>query len=101
MKRSCRVLMTLRATPVALDELRTVQALVESDAVYQRETVQGLARKLGFYETSGGIEREARYYEAIAALAPGRKAGFELRRSKEKIELKVEIGRRPALSRGD
>jgi len=39
--------------------------------------------------------------EAIAALAPGRKAGFELRRGKEKLELKVEIGRRPALSRAD
>ena len=39
--------------------------------------------------------------EAIAALAPGRKAGFELRRGKEKLDLKVEIGRRPALSRGD
>ena len=39
--------------------------------------------------------------EAIAALAPGRKAGFELRRGKEKLDLKVEIGRRPALSRAD
>ena len=39
--------------------------------------------------------------EAIAALAPGRKAGFELRRGKEKLDLKVDIGRRPALSRGD
>src|SRR5574343_1706900 len=37
--------------------------------------------------------------EAIAALAPGRKAGFELRRGKEKLDLKVEVGRRPALSR--
>lgn len=39
--------------------------------------------------------------EAIAALAPGRKAGFELRRGKEKLDMKVEVGRRPALSRGD
>ncbi len=39
--------------------------------------------------------------EAIAALPPGRKAGFELRRGKEKLDLKVEIGRRPALSRAD
>lgn len=39
--------------------------------------------------------------EAIAALAPGRKTGFELRRNRDKLELKVEIGRRPALSRGD
>jgi Do/DeqQ family serine protease len=39
--------------------------------------------------------------EAIAALPPGRKAGFELRRSKDKLDIKVEVGRRPALSRGD
>ncbi|WP_079437079.1 Do family serine endopeptidase [Zoogloea sp. LCSB751] len=39
--------------------------------------------------------------EAIAALSPGRKAGFELRRGKDKLDLKVEIGRRPALSRGE
>ena len=39
--------------------------------------------------------------EAIAALAPGRKAAFELRRGREKLDLKVEIGRRPALSRAD
>jgi S1-C subfamily serine protease len=39
--------------------------------------------------------------EAIAALAPGRQAGFELRRGKEKLEIRVEVGRRPALSRGD
>ncbi len=39
--------------------------------------------------------------EAIAALPPGRQAGFELRRGKEKLDIKVEVGRRPALSRGD
>ena len=39
--------------------------------------------------------------EAIAALPPGRQAGFELRRGKEKLDVKVEVGRRPALSRGD
>jgi serine protease DegS/serine protease DegQ len=39
--------------------------------------------------------------EAIAALLPGRKANVELRRGKDKLDLKVEIGRRPALSRGE
>ena len=39
--------------------------------------------------------------EAIAALRPGQKADFELRRGKAGINLKVEIARRPALSRGD
>ena len=39
--------------------------------------------------------------EAIAALRPGQKADFELRRGKTNLGLKVEIARRPALSRGD
>lgn len=66
-----RVLLQLARGPVPADELATVKALVESEAVYQRETVQGLSRKLGFYETSsGGIEAEARYYEQIARLTP-------------------------------
>src|SRR5262249_21770846 len=56
---------------VDVDELATVQALIESEAVYQRETVQGLARKLGFYESAaGGIEKEAQYYQHIASLTP-------------------------------
>jgi zinc protease len=66
-----RLLAELRAQAVDEAELRTVQALIESENVYQRETVQGLARKLGYYEASGGgIEREARYYEKVAALTP-------------------------------
>ncbi|MCA2978666.1 MAG: insulinase family protein, partial [Myxococcaceae bacterium] len=68
-----RVLATMTAAEVEPDELDTVKALIESDAVYQRETVQGLARKLGSYEsTMGGLEREAWYYEAIAAVTPAR-----------------------------
>lgn len=69
LEETMRVLARLRTTEVMLDELRTVQALIESENVYQRETVQGLARKLGFYESSGGgIEREAIYYEKVAGL---------------------------------
>ncbi len=66
-----RILAELTAELVDESELRTVQALIESENVYQRETVQGLARKLGYYEASGGgLEREARYYEKIAGLTP-------------------------------
>ena len=44
---------------------------LEADAIYQRETVQGLARRLGFFEVeAGGEEGERRYYEEIAALKP-------------------------------
>lgn len=67
-----KVLATLTAVEVELDELSTVKSLIEAEAVYQRETMQGLARKLGFYEAAmGGIEHEARYYEAVAQVTPG------------------------------
>ncbi|MHB8873029.1 MAG: M16 family metallopeptidase, partial [Myxococcaceae bacterium] len=72
LEETARVLSALRTTLVPADELATVKALVECEAVYQRETVQGLARKLGYYESAvGGIEREARYYERIAQVSAG------------------------------
>jgi zinc protease len=53
------------------DELETVKAVLEAEAIYQRETIQGTARKLGFYQsTFGDLAAEARYYEAIAAVTP-------------------------------
>lgn len=66
-----RVLAELRVRPVSADELATVKALVEAEAVYQRETVQGMARKMGYYQSSlGGLEAEERYYQAVARLTP-------------------------------
>ena len=61
----------MRTEEVTLEELGNACRLIESDAVYQRESVQGQARKLGFYETSaGGIEFEAEYLARVAALTP-------------------------------
>ena len=63
----------LRTEEVTLEELGNACRLIESDAVYQRETVQGQARKLGFYEASaGGVEFEAEYLARVARLTPGR-----------------------------
>jgi zinc protease len=63
----------LRSEEVSAEELSVACRLLESDAVYQRETVQGQARKLGFYQSSaGGIEYEQRYLELIAQLTPAR-----------------------------
>ena len=68
---SLRALAQLVAAPPSAEELSTIQALVESEAVYARETVQGLARKLGHYETTlGGFEAEERYHARVAALTP-------------------------------
>ena len=63
----------LRAEEVSAEELSVACRLLESDAVYQRETVQGQARKLGFYQSSaGGIEYEQRYLDQVAQLTPAR-----------------------------
>jgi zinc protease len=63
----------LRSEEVSAEELSIACRLLESDAVYQRETVQGQARKLGFYQSSaGGVEFEQRYLEQVARLTPGR-----------------------------
>ncbi len=53
---------------VAEEELATAKALVEADQLHARETVQGVARQLGFYESSaGGVEQLERYLAAVAA----------------------------------
>ncbi len=66
---TARVLLAMRSHPVQPEELATVQSLLEAEAVYHRETVQGMARKMGYYESSaGGLEGEARYYETVAKL---------------------------------
>lgn len=68
---TARVLATMTAEEADPDEVETVKALIEAEAVYQRETVQGLARKLGYYEAvAGGLEREAAYYEAVSQVTP-------------------------------
>ncbi len=63
----------VRSEEVNAEELSLACRMLESDAVYQRETVQGQARKLGFYQSSaGGVEFEQRYLEQVAQLTPAR-----------------------------
>jgi zinc protease len=55
--------------PLDEAELAVTKAIVEADAIYGKETVQGVARKLGFYETvAGSLEFEAAYYEKVSKL---------------------------------
>lgn len=71
LEETVRVLRSMAEASVDEKELGTIISLIEAEAVYQRETVQGLARKLGYYEAvAGGLEREARYYEAVAQVTP-------------------------------
>lgn len=55
------------------EELRKAKAIIESDATYQKETVQGQARKLGFFETvAGGLAYEEEYNREVRSVTPER-----------------------------
>ncbi|MGZ3425907.1 MAG: M16 family metallopeptidase, partial [Polyangia bacterium] len=61
----------LRHEEVSQSELQKAKTIIESDAVYQKETVQGQARKLGFFETvGGGVGWEDEYNQQIRAVTP-------------------------------
>ncbi len=54
---------------VTSDELHRVKVNVESDLIYDRQTVQGQARKLGYYEVvAGDIRFEKEYMKRIGLL---------------------------------
>ena len=92
---SLRTLAQLATAPPTEEELATIKALVESEAVYARETVQGLARKLGHYETTlGGYEAEERYHARVAALTPD--AVWQVARRYLDFETAVVTGLLPA-----
>jgi zinc protease len=58
---------------IGVAELRKAQSIIESDTVYQRETVQGLARKLGFFQTvTGELAYEDEYARQVRAVTPAR-----------------------------
>jgi zinc protease len=53
--------------PVSAAELGKAIHAVQADSIYQRETVEGMARKLGYYEaTAADAEYEEEYVRAIA-----------------------------------
>ncbi len=63
-----RELAWARTERVSEAELERAKHLVLSEQVYQRETVQGLARKAGFYQTvAGTLDAEADYLARIQA----------------------------------
>ena len=68
-----REALELGATDVQSSELDRAKTLVESDVVYQKETVQGQARKLGFYQTvAGSVEFEEDYNRHVSQTSPAR-----------------------------
>lgn len=59
----------IQAEGVTSDELYRVKVNIESDRIYDRQTVQGQARKLGYYELiSGDIDFEKEYIKKISLL---------------------------------
>ena len=61
----------LRAAPVPDDELEKARVNFVANEHFERESVSGLAGKLGSFEvTAGGHEMEARYLEAVRSATP-------------------------------
>ena len=61
----------LAVAEVAPSELDKARTIIESDAIYQKETVQGLARKLGFFETvAGSVTFEDEYGKQVREVTP-------------------------------
>ncbi|MBI2370628.1 MAG: insulinase family protein [Deltaproteobacteria bacterium] len=75
-----REVFLLKQEPAGAEELRKAKLNIQSDAVRDRETVQGMARKLGYYEMIAGdmgYERESLVEEVdhqVAASTPARRA---------------------------
>lgn len=55
---------SMRDTLIDTEELEKAKVIVLSESAYQRETVQGEARKLGFFETVAGDYQFERAYDA-------------------------------------
>jgi zinc protease len=59
----------LRTEGVTSEELHRVKVNIESDLIYNRQTVQGQAGKIGYYEvTAGDVQFEKEYMRRIALL---------------------------------
>lgn len=63
--------LALRHAPPSAAEVDKARTIIRSEAVYGKQTVQGRARKLGYFEmVAGGLEFEERYQTAVAAVTP-------------------------------
>jgi zinc protease len=59
----------LKIEGVTAEELHRVKANIESDLIYGRQTVQGQAGKIGFYEVAAGdVQFEKEYMRRVALL---------------------------------
>jgi zinc protease len=57
---------------VTAEELARSRTILESERIFDQETVQGYARKLGFFTAiAGDPDFEARYFERLQQVGPG------------------------------
>lgn len=62
----------LRHRDIPASDIRRALTILESDRVYQRQTVQGIAQRLGYFHTvAGGIGFERRFVELARRVTPG------------------------------
>ncbi|HEY0715504.1 MAG TPA: insulinase family protein, partial [Polyangia bacterium] len=93
----------VKAAPLTEAELDRSRALLESQRIFDRESAQGLARKLGFFaSTIGDVRFEERYLQRLAAVTAAdvqRVAATYLRF--DGLTLYAQIGRadRPELAK--
>ena len=60
---------------VSAEELAKSRTILESERVFDKETVQGYARKLGFFAAiAGDLAFEDRYFQRLRAVGAGRPA---------------------------
>ncbi|TVR00367.1 MAG: insulinase family protein [Deltaproteobacteria bacterium] len=63
-----RAIAALHRHALSADELARARTMVQSDAIYQRQTVQGIAGRIGQYHGLAGDHRfEERYMERVAS----------------------------------
>ena len=68
----CGEVERLRAEPPSSGELDKARHAIRADAIYQRETAEGMARKLGYYETmAGDVDFEAEILRRVHRLGSG------------------------------
>lgn len=61
----------LKYQPVSEDELQRVKVNLESDSLYTKETMQGQAQKLGFFEVeTDDFRYEQEYLEKVSRVTP-------------------------------
>jgi zinc protease len=66
-----RETLRLRLEMPERSEIEKARTIILSDAIYQKETVQGVARKLGYFElVAGGTDFEEEYYAKVRAVTP-------------------------------